>query len=151
MKAASLPSSLASSSPRAPPRPRRHPLPPARRRQPHWVSRTGSAERSHSLDVTSKVALSWNGDSLTILDQTLLPAQEVKLALHGAADTAAAIKRLAVRGAPLIGVAGAYGLALEVAREPSLGALEDGWALLRDARPTAVNLAWAVDRVRTAA
>ncbi len=56
-----------------------------------------------------------------------------------------------MRGAPLIGVAAAYGLAMEVAREPGLGALERGWALLRDARPTAVNLAWAVDRVRAAA
>lgn len=85
---------------------------------------------------------------MRILDQTLLPHREVVLALHDAADTAAAIRRLAVRGAPLIGVAAAYGLAMEVARDP--GALESGWRELRGARPTAVNLAWAVDRVRGA-
>ena len=57
-------------------------------------------------------AVRWDGQRLSILDQTRLPAEEVWLRLHGAADTAAAIKRLAVRGAPLIGIAAAYGLAL---------------------------------------
>jgi len=96
-------------------------------------------------------ALRWDGRRLAILDQTRLPGAEVWLALEGAADTAEAIRRLAVRGAPLIGVAAAYGLAMEVARQPGLGTLEAGWELLRSARPTAVNLAYAVDRVRAAA
>jgi methylthioribose-1-phosphate isomerase len=96
-------------------------------------------------------ALRWDGRRLAVLDQTLLPGAEVWLALEGAADTAHAIRRLAVRGAPLIGVAAAYGLAMEVARMPGLGTLEHGWELLRTARPTAVNLAYAVDRVRAAA
>jgi methylthioribose-1-phosphate isomerase len=96
-------------------------------------------------------ALRWDGRRLAILDQTRLPGAEVWLALEGAADTAQAIRRLAVRGAPLIGVAAAYGLAMEVARQPGLGTLEAGWELLRSARPTAVNLAYAVDRVRSAA
>ena len=96
-------------------------------------------------------ALRWDGRRLAILDQTRLPGAEVWLALEGAADTAQAIRRLAVRGAPLIGVAAAYGLAMEVARQPGLGTLEAGWELLRAARPTAVNLAYAVDRVRAAA
>jgi methylthioribose-1-phosphate isomerase len=96
-------------------------------------------------------ALRWDGRRLAILDQTLLPGAEEWLALEGAQDTAEAIRRLAVRGAPLIGVAAAYGLAMEVAREPGLGSLERGWELLRAARPTAVNLAHAVDRVRAAA
>jgi len=96
-------------------------------------------------------ALRWDGRRLAILDQTRLPGAEVWLTLEGAADTAQAIRRLAVRGAPLIGVAAAYGLAMEVARRPGLGTLEAGWELLRSARPTAVNLAYAVDRVRTAA
>ena len=96
-------------------------------------------------------ALRWDGRRLAVLDQTRLPAAEVWLALEGAADTAQAIRRLAVRGAPLIGVAAAYGLAMEVARQPGLGTLETGWELLRAARPTAVNLAYAVDRVRAAA
>jgi methylthioribose-1-phosphate isomerase len=96
-------------------------------------------------------ALRWDGRGLAILDQTLLPGAEEWIALAGASDTAEAIRRLAVRGAPLIGVAAAYGLAMEVAREPGLGSLERGWELLRAARPTAVNLAHAVDRVRAAA
>jgi S-methyl-5-thioribose-1-phosphate isomerase len=86
-----------------------------------------------------------------VLDQTLLPSAEVWVTLEGAADTAQAIRRLAVRGAPLIGIAAAYGLAMEVARQPGLGTLERAWELLRSARPTAVNLAYAVDRVRAAA
>ena len=56
--------------------------------------------------------LHWTGTTLQILDQTRLPAEEVVLELHGTPDTVAAIKRLAVRGAPLIGVAAAYGLAM---------------------------------------
>ena len=96
-------------------------------------------------------ALRWDGRRLAILDQTRLPGAEVWLALEGAADTAQAIRRLAVRGAPLIGIAAAYGLAMEVSRQPGLGTLESGWELLRSARPTAVNLAYAVDRVRAVA
>ena len=71
--------------------------------------------------------------------------------LAGAEDTAQAIERLSVRGAPLIGVAAAFGLAMEVAREPTLGALERGAERLATCRPTARNLAWAVERVRAAA
>jgi methylthioribose-1-phosphate isomerase len=102
----------------------------------------------------SQPALRWDGRRLEVLDQTRLPATEAWLSLSGAEDTADAIRRLAVRGAPLIGIAAAYGLAMEIARTPSpptLGALERGWATLREARPTAVNLAYAVDRVREAA
>jgi methylthioribose-1-phosphate isomerase len=91
--------------------------------------------------------LRWDGARLHVLDQTRLPAEEVVLELTGAQDTAAAIRRLAVRGAPLIGVAAAYGLAMEVAREPTSEALERGAALLASARPTARNLGWAVERV----
>jgi methylthioribose-1-phosphate isomerase len=95
--------------------------------------------------------LSWDGAHLRILDQTLLPFEERVLELRGAADTAEAIRRLSVRGAPLIGVAAAYGVAMEVAERATPEALEEGWTLLRDARPTAANLGWAVDRVRDAA
>jgi methylthioribose-1-phosphate isomerase len=95
--------------------------------------------------------LSWDGARLRILDQTLLPFEERVLELRGAADTAEAIRRLSVRGAPLIGVAAAYGLAMEVAERATPEGLEEGSALLRDARPTAANLGWAVDRVRDAA
>jgi methylthioribose-1-phosphate isomerase len=104
-----------------------------------------------SVATQSHPALRWDGRRLEILDQTLLPETETWLSLSGAEDTASAIRRLAVRGAPLIGVAAAYGLAMEVGRQPGLGALERGWETLREARPTAVNLSHAVDRVRAAA
>jgi methylthioribose-1-phosphate isomerase len=98
-----------------------------------------------------QTALRWDGERLSILDQTLLPHRESWLDLHGATDTAAAIHRLAVRGAPLIGIAAAYGLALEIAAAGSAERARDGMRALRAARPTAVNLAWAVDRVWRAA
>ena len=63
--------------------------------------------------------LHWDGERLHILDQTRLPAAEVVLTLTGAEDTAQAIQRLSVRGAPLIGVAAAYGLAMAVTRDPA--------------------------------
>jgi methylthioribose-1-phosphate isomerase len=100
---------------------------------------------------TSIQAVRWDGRRLSVLDQTLLPRQETWLVLTGARDTAEAIARLAVRGAPNIGIAAAYGLAMELSARPSLGALEEASELLIAARPTAVNLAWAVQRVRTAA
>jgi methylthioribose-1-phosphate isomerase len=75
----------------------------------------------------------------------------VVVTLTGAEDTTDAIRRLAVRGAPLIGVAAAYGLAMAVAREPSREALERAARRIAGARPTARNLAWAVERVRAVA
>ena len=99
----------------------------------------------------SAAPLAWDGRRLKILDQTLLPFEERVIVLGGADDTTAAIRRLSVRGAPLIGIAAAYGLAMEVAERPSRDALEEGWARLRAARPTAANLGRAVDRVRDAA
>jgi methylthioribose-1-phosphate isomerase len=95
----------------------------------------------------SVVALRFDGTALWAIDQTVLPWEERRLELRTAEDVAAAIRRLAIRGAPLIGVAAAYGIALELARDPSLGTLEQACGLLRGARPTAVNLAWAVDRM----
>jgi methylthioribose-1-phosphate isomerase len=94
-------------------------------------------------------SLRWDGTRLHILDQTVLPAREEVLVLTGAEETAAAIERLAVRGAPLIGVAAAYGLAMAVAADPS--SLDAAAQRLATARPTARNLAWAVERVRAAA
>src|SRR5581483_8925923 len=89
-----------------------------------------------------------DGTQLHVLDQTLLPEREQWLALGDADAVAAAIARLAVRGAPLIGVAADYSVAMAVG-------VGDGWEAaagrLRAARPTAVNLAWAVDRVAAAA
>src|SRR6478735_6500437 len=95
--------------------------------------------------------LAWRGDALELLDQTRLPAEEVVLACRTGEEVATAIRRLAVRGAPLIGVAAAYGIALDVARDPGAAAVRAAADLLRTARPTAANLAWAVDRVAGAA
>jgi len=95
----------------------------------------------------SVVALRFDGTALWAIDQTGLPWEERRLALRSAEDVAAAIRRLAIRGAPLIGVAAAYGVVLELSRDPSLETLEQACELLRNARPTAVNLAWAVDRM----
>jgi methylthioribose-1-phosphate isomerase len=100
--------------------------------------------------VRQNAALRWDSGRLSILDQTLLPHREAWIELRGAADTAAAIRRLAVRGAPLIGIAAAYGLALEVTAS-TVEAAAPAMRELREARPTAVNLAWAVDRVWAAA
>jgi methylthioribose-1-phosphate isomerase len=109
------------------------------------------ARKSEAAAAADVWPLLWDGERLQILDQTRLPAQERMIELTGAEDTAAAIRRLSVRGAPLIGIAAGYGLAMAIAREPTPDALERAWGLLRESRPTAANLAWAVDRVRGAA
>jgi methylthioribose-1-phosphate isomerase len=97
------------------------------------------------------VAVRWDQAILRAIDQTELPFNERELELSSAAEVAQAIKRLSIRGAPLIGVAAGYGLALELHRDPGDASLETASTLLRDARPTAVNLARAVDRVANAA
>jgi methylthioribose-1-phosphate isomerase len=87
-------------------------------------------------------------DHVEILDQTRLPQARVTVALATAADAARAIRSMQVRGAPLIGATAAFGLALALRDDPSDAALESAYALLLAARPTAVNLRWALDRVR---
>jgi len=92
-------------------------------------------------------------DAVVILDQRLLPGEEKYLRLTSAAEMVEAIRTLAVRGAPAIGVAAAFALAQEARRlsrlapDEFLGRLRQAASALRSARPTAVNLAWAVDRV----
>ncbi|HEY2774075.1 MAG TPA: S-methyl-5-thioribose-1-phosphate isomerase [Candidatus Binatia bacterium] len=95
----------------------------------------------------------WKAGRLSLLDQRKLPDREVWLRLEGAADTAAAIRDMVVRGAPAIGVTAAFGLALAARRFREGRIVEDferAAATLQAARPTAVNLAWAIDRQRTA-
>src|ERR1700730_18753299 len=98
------------------------------------------------------------GDVVRLLDQSLLPHQLSYLSLHHEVEVAAAIRSLKVRGAPVIGVTAAFGMALALARlwqeqgtELSLEAARSHLAstgeLLRQARPTAVNLPWAVQRM----
>jgi methylthioribose-1-phosphate isomerase len=95
-------------------------------------------------------ALRFEDGTLWALDQTALPFEERELPLRSAGQVADAIRRLAIRGAPLIGVAAAYGIALELGRDPGPDSRARAVALLRGARPTAVNLTWAVDRVDAA-
>src|SRR6185436_2099358 len=94
-------------------------------------------------------------DRVILLDQTLLPDREETIEIRDAREMADAISRLAVRGAPAIGIAAALALAVEAARDGSpplkLERLEDAGRLLVASRPTAVNLAWAVERVLGAA
>lgn len=82
-----------------------------------------------------------------IIDQRLLPAQTYIAELRSLVDFCRAITDMQVRGAPLIGVTAAYGLALELARDGSDENLQRASALLCEARPTAINLAWAVRRI----
>ncbi|HEX2123880.1 MAG TPA: S-methyl-5-thioribose-1-phosphate isomerase [Thermoanaerobaculia bacterium] len=88
--------------------------------------------------------LRWDGDALFLLDQRLLPRQEVWVPCRTATEVAAAIRTMLVRGAPAIGVAAAFGMAIAAQRGENLDAAA---AELKRARPTAVNLAWAVDRM----
>ena len=97
-------------------------------------------------------AVEWVDGKLVLLDQTLIPIEEKYLHLSDVDSIIDAIKRLAVRGAPAIGVAGAYAVvvALDEAERVKAGSekLKQMIDAIRDARPTAVNLAWAVERVR---
>ena len=86
-------------------------------------------------------------DEVRLLDQRLLPGEETWLALTTADEVAEAIRTLAVRGAPAIGVAAAYGLAVEARRGATPERLRAAAELLARARPTAVNLEWAVRRM----
>jgi methylthioribose-1-phosphate isomerase len=86
-------------------------------------------------------------DLVRLLDQKRLPAEEAWVELASAEAVAAAIADLTVRGAPAIGVAAAYGLAVEARRGAGPARLREAAELLVSARPTAVNLAWAVRRV----
>ncbi len=99
--------------------------------------------------------LSWEGGALLVLDQRALPAQERWLQCESALHVAGAIDSMAVRGAPAIGLAAAYGVALaptgnERSGEEVRVAFEDAAALLAGTRPTAVNLRWALQRQREA-
>ena len=93
----------------------------------------------------------WLGDdgwSVEIIDQTQLPHRLVVERLASLDDAARAIRDMHVRGAPLIGVTAAYGLALAMRADPSDAHLAHACAVLAATRPTAVNLRWALDRMR---
>jgi len=83
-----------------------------------------------------------------IIDQARLPHVFETATIASAEAMADAIRGMRVRGAPLIGVAAAYGIALAVSRDPSDESISRASALLRTTRPTAVNLAWGIGRMR---
>jgi methylthioribose-1-phosphate isomerase len=90
----------------------------------------------------------WENDTLQLLDQTLLPREETWLDCRDVATVADAIRRLAVRGAPAIGVAAAYGLVVGLQGVPDdvlRQRFDEVSATLGETRPTAVNLRWALD------
>jgi len=82
---------------------------------------------------------------VVLLDQRRLPEEEVELVCRTAAEVAEAIRTLAVRGAPALGIAAAYGYALAAERGEDL---DEACAVLLESRPTAVNIAWALDEMR---
>lgn len=96
------------------------------------------------------VALRWQGSSLELLDQRLLPAQEHWITLEDASGVARSIQDMVVRGAPAIGISAAYGVAL-AARHAGSGnwttEIIQAFSELSASRPTAVNLFWALRRM----
>jgi methylthioribose-1-phosphate isomerase len=83
-------------------------------------------------------------ERVVVLDQRRLPLEQVELSCRSSDEVAEAIRTLAVRGAPAIGIAAAYGYALAASTGEDLEAAD---RVLRSSRPTAVNLAWALDRM----
>jgi len=89
-----------------------------------------------------------DGSSVGIIDQTHLPHRFTTVTLRTVEEAAHAIRAMLVRGAPLIGAAAAYGVALAMRRDSSDHALQEACVLLGATRPTAVNLHWALDDMR---
>lgn len=102
-------------------------------------------------------AVRWHDDAVRIIDQTLLPSEYEEVDLVEVDEVIEAIQSLRVRGAPAIGIAGAMGLVASLKRHVEAESAEFGSRLaeaaerIRAARPTAANLAWAVDRVTAVA
>jgi len=102
-------------------------------------------------------SLEWQGDSLRIIDQTQLPEREVYRDLRTPEEVIEAIQKLRIRGAPAIGIAGAYAVLLaarekkNLAPETMISQLKREARAISSARPTAVNLSWAVQRMLKAA
>jgi methylthioribose-1-phosphate isomerase len=98
--------------------------------------------------------LRWTGNHLEMIDQRLLPDEIKYPSFHNAHEVAAGITRMVVRGAPAIGVAAAYGVALEArclsdrSNQDFINGMERAFEVLAKSRPTAVNLFWAIQRMR---
>ncbi|EGV50895.1 methylthioribose-1-phosphate isomerase [endosymbiont of Riftia pachyptila (vent Ph05)] len=120
-----------------------------------FATRFDQMEADHiALNPSPDNAIAWHAKQLWLLDQRKLPASAEYLELRSAEATADAIREMVVRGAPAIGITAAYGVVL--AARTAYAAAGSGWksaiqldlGRLRDSRPTAVNLFWALDRMR---
>jgi methylthioribose-1-phosphate isomerase len=109
---------------------------------------------SASSEATAIEALRWREGRLDLIDQRLLPARFEYVRCTSAAEVADAIRSMVVRGAPAIGCAAAFGIALEAHRRQKLrprefhAAMDAAFKVLAESRPTAVNLFWALERMR---
>jgi methylthioribose-1-phosphate isomerase len=98
--------------------------------------------------------IEWKGDAVVMIDQRKLPSAEVYVTCRTAAEVARAIKTMVIRGAPAIGVAAAMGLALGMKRSKATGTkqfvteFQKACDVMAATRPTAVNLFWAIDRMK---
>ncbi|MHA6493832.1 S-methyl-5-thioribose-1-phosphate isomerase [Pseudomonas borbori] len=98
-------------------------------------------------------AIEWRDGALHLLDQRVLPLEEIWRSYHTASEVAEAIRLMIVRGAPAIGIAAAYAVVLAAGKRLAVGgdwraALQEDFEVLANSRPTAVNLFWALDRMR---
>lgn len=114
---------------------------------------TDNTPQTPGPDSLGTLAILWHGDQLALLDQRLLPDQEIWLTYqdpHGVAD---AIRDMVVRGAPAIGISAAYGVVLAAiqarVKDDWKGAIGEAIDVLAASRPTAVNLFWALERMKT--
>ena len=100
--------------------------------------------------------IEWNDDAIVMIDQRKLPGTEVYVTCRTASEVAKAIKTMVIRGAPAIGVAAAMGMALGMKRSKATGTkafateFQKTGELMAATRPTAVNLFWAIDRMKDA-
>jgi len=92
--------------------------------------------------------IQWSDAGVVMIDQTRLPRQEVYVTCRDYQQVAAAIRSMVIRGAPAIGVAAAMGIALGMRHAKSSDEFESICETIRNTRPTAVNLFWAIDRMR---
>jgi methylthioribose-1-phosphate isomerase len=112
------------------------------------------AANMNSTPHASYSTLRWRDGALELLDQRALPEQQLYVRCEDAAEVAQAIREMVVRGAPAIGCTAAYGIALEAQRAATLPrnafdhTLEVAFRVLSESRPTAVNLSWALQRMR---
>ncbi len=104
--------------------------------------------------MNSVFPIRWHEDSLKLLDQRLLPAESTEITYNSVAAVADAIRDMVVRGAPAIGITAAFGVVIAARARYAENSdnwretIQDDLTLLADARPTAINLFWAIERMR---